>query len=99
MLLDTKAVFDVVNRKHMMRRLYHCGIYDAHWSLINNLHTNARTSVKWMGNVSESYLIEQGIHQGGIISTDMNKVYVNPCYKGYSTLDWELEWEILNFQQ
>ena len=80
-LLDAKSAFDVVNHRNMMRRLYHCGIQDAHWSLINSLHTNATTSVKWRGEVSTPYLVEQGIRQGGIISTDLYKVYVNPVLK------------------
>ena len=74
-LLDAKVAFDVVNHGNMMRRLYHSGIQDTHWSLINSLHTNATTSVKWRG---DPYLVEQGIRQGGIISTDLYKIYVNP---------------------
>ncbi|MEW8544512.1 MAG: reverse transcriptase domain-containing protein, partial [Candidatus Thiodiazotropha sp.] len=77
-LLDAKSAFDVVNHKNMMRRLFHCGIQDNHWSLINSLHTNATTSVKWRGKVSSPFPVEQGIRQGGIISTDLYKVYVNP---------------------
>jgi hypothetical protein len=34
-LLDTKSAFDVVIHSHLMRRVYHAGIQDKHWSLIN----------------------------------------------------------------
>ena len=37
-LLDAKVAFDVVNHGNMMRRLYHSGTQDTHWSLINSLH-------------------------------------------------------------
>ena len=81
LLLDAKSAFDVVNHRNMMRRFYHCGIQYAHWSLINSLHTNATGSVKWRGEVSNPYLVEQGIRQGGIISTYLYKVYVNSVLK------------------
>ena len=58
-LLDAKSAFDVVNHRNIMRRLYHCGIQDAHWSLINSLHTNATTSVKWSGEVSKPYWLSK----------------------------------------
>ena len=33
-MLDAKSAFDVVVHNNMMRRLYHLGIQDKHWSLI-----------------------------------------------------------------
>ena len=45
-MLDAKSAFDVVVHNHMMRRLYHMGIQDIYWSLIQNLHSNPTTSVK-----------------------------------------------------
>ena len=35
-MLDAKSTFDVVVHNNMMRRLYHLGIQDKHWSLIQN---------------------------------------------------------------
>jgi hypothetical protein len=37
-LLDAKSAFDVVIHSHLMRRVYHAGIQDKHWSLINGMH-------------------------------------------------------------
>ena len=42
------------------------------------MHTNAKTSIKWKGYISESFNIEQGVRQGGILSADLYKIYVNP---------------------
>ena len=39
--LDAKYAFDVVDHKIMMRQLYHCGIDNKHWKMIDSLHTGA----------------------------------------------------------
>jgi hypothetical protein len=41
--------------------LYHLGIQDKHWTLIQNLHSNATTSVKWNGHISDRFNIQQGL--------------------------------------
>ena len=60
----------------MLKLLFHSGVSDEHWSLISNLHLNACTVVRWMGRVSEPFLVEQGIRQRGIISKNFYKVYM-----------------------
>jgi hypothetical protein len=55
------------------------GIDDNHWTIINSMHTNAKTSIKWKGYISESLNIEQGVHQGGILSADLQNVYKIYC--------------------
>lgn len=77
-LLDAKAAFDTVIHSHMMRRVFLAGINDKHWSLIKNLHEDAESSVKWGGYVSEPFKVNQGVKQGGILSTDLYKLYINP---------------------
>ena len=77
-LLDAKSAFDVVVHKNLMRRLYHIGIQDQHWALINDLHCNAISKIKLNGNLSESFDIIQGVRQGGVLSADLYKVYVDP---------------------
>jgi hypothetical protein len=57
-MLDAKSAFDVVVHNNMMRRLYHLGIQDNHWSLIQNLHNNATASVKRNGYFSNRYNIQ-----------------------------------------
>ena len=77
-LLDAKEAFDVVQHKHVLRRLYHCGVQDTHWQLIESLHVNANSVIKWDGQLSEPFEIAQGIRQGGLLSTDLYKLYQNP---------------------
>ena len=63
-LLDAKSAFDVDVHQSMMRRLFHLGVQDKHWTLINSLHTNASSAVKFNGLVSDIFEIQQGDRQG-----------------------------------
>ena len=47
------------------------------WLLINSLHHNSLTSEKWQGELSPTYVKQQGVRQGGVISADLYKVYNN----------------------
>ena len=51
--LDAKSAFDVVvhKKKNLLRKLYHIGFDDNHWTIINSMHTNAKTSIKWKGYI------------------------------------------------
>ena len=71
MLLDAKSAFDVVVRKHLLRHLYCIGIQGRHRSLIRSLHLEDSSVVKWFGQMSRSFPVEQGVRQvhAGIIST------------------------------
>jgi len=77
-LLDAKAAFDKVIHSHMERRVYQAGIDDKHWVLIKSLHENAESSIKWAGQISEPFLVNQGVRQGDILSTDLYKLYIHP---------------------
>jgi hypothetical protein len=45
--------------------------------MIDNLYRNATTKIKWKGEFSEGFTIEQGVRQGGTLSADLYKIYVN----------------------
>ena len=60
-----------------MRKLFHIGVEGVDWSLIHSLHEGAESAVKWEGAVSGKFQVRQGIRQGGILSTDLYKVYGN----------------------
>lgn len=75
--LDAKSAFDVVSHDSLLRKLFNIGIEGKCWSLINSLHREAISSVKWNGLISRSFRIDQGVRQGGIISTDLYKLYGN----------------------
>ncbi|MEW8547992.1 MAG: reverse transcriptase family protein, partial [Candidatus Thiodiazotropha sp.] len=75
--LDAKSAFDVVSHNSLMRKLYHIGIDGPEWLLVHSLHEGAESVVKWEGSVSEKFKVGQGVRQGGILSTDLYKVYGN----------------------
>ena len=75
--MDVKSAFDVVVHENLMRKLYHNCVSGLNWLLINSLHQESLTSVKWQGQLSESYVNEQGVRQGCVLSTDQFKVFDN----------------------
>ena len=77
-LLDAKSAFDVVKHNHLMRRVFHIGIHDNQWSLINSMHQNVTSAIKWEGKISVQFPVTQGVRQGGIQSADLCKLYINP---------------------
>ena len=81
--LDAKAAFDVVNHSSLMRKLFHIGVEGVTWNLIHSLHKKAQTVVRWCGRTSEPF-VRQG--QGGVLSTDLYKVYSNPLLDRMSSL-------------
>ena len=73
--LDAKSAFDVVSHKSLMRKLFNIGGEGNMWTIINSLHQDARSAAKWQGEISKQFRVEQGVIQGGILSTDFYKVY------------------------
>lgn len=74
--LDTKSAFDEVSYNSLMRKLYHIVVEGVEWALVHSLH-GAESVVKLNGNVSEKFQVKQGMRQGGILSTDLYKMYGN----------------------
>ena len=75
--LDVKAAFDVVSHESLLRKLFHIGVEGQEWSLIHSLHKGAESVVKWEGSTSSSFKVQQGVRQGGVLSTDLYKLYGN----------------------
>ena len=75
--LDAKTAFDVVYHNSLLRKLYHMGIGGGLWNILNSFYENAGSVVKWMGAASAEFSVQQGVRQGGILSADLYKVYIN----------------------
>ena len=71
--MDTSKAFDVVNHKGMLNALHQQGITDSMWDLFNSMYNGIQSAVKWHGEMSNPFVEEQGIRQGGTSSAD--------CYK------------------
>jgi hypothetical protein len=48
------------------------------WLLKNHLSKGAETSVKWKGTAMDPFAVSKGVRQGGVLSTDLYKLYINP---------------------
>ena len=66
-----------MSHESLLWKLFHAGIEGVTWSLIHSLHQEAESVVKWGGACSEAFRISQGVRPGGILSTDLYKLYGN----------------------
>ena len=80
--LEAKAAFDVVSLASLFRKLFNIGIDGQSRNMIHQMHQNATSCVKWKGVLASIIDIEQGVRQGGILSTDLFKVYNKPLIRG-----------------
>ena len=78
--LDAKSAFDVVSHDSVLRKLFPVGVEGVSWSLIHSLHAEAESVGKWNGANSEVFKVDQGVLQGGILSTDLYKLYDNGLF-------------------
>ncbi|CAC5412369.1 unnamed protein product [Mytilus coruscus] len=60
-------------------------IDDGHWRLIKDLHENVKSVVKWEGNISQPSQVNEGVRQGGVLSTNLYKLYINQLLNMYVT--------------
>ena len=79
MTLDSQKAFDVVNHVILLDNLYETGIHPSLWTIVKDLYSGLSSKVKWMGEWSESFIIQQGVRQGAILPPFLYKTYLNPC--------------------
>lgn len=75
--LDSRKAFDVVSHVILLDKLFESGVQPALWTLLRNMYTGLTSSVKWLGEIGPKFGINQGVRQGGILSTFLYKTYVN----------------------
>ncbi|MES9903995.1 MAG: reverse transcriptase family protein, partial [Sedimenticola sp.] len=75
--LDSQKAFDVVHHQILLQKLYHQGINGNMWSCVQSMYSGLSAKVKWFGEVSDILRIQQGVRQGGILSTHFYKTYIN----------------------
>lgn len=75
--LDTSKAFDTVWRPGLMVKLHKLGITGRLWSLINQCHQDTVSSIVVNQTRSEWFPVDQGVRQGGVLSTFLYLVYIN----------------------
>lgn len=76
--LDSVKAFDVVHHTILLDKLIDKGICKDIWLIIKDLYSDISSKIKWLGDCSDGFPINQGLRQGGILSTLLYKVYVDP---------------------
>ena len=76
--LDAQKAFDVVDQAAMKTKLFYTGIKGNTWTMIDTLYDGVQEMVRWKGKRSRPYPVNQGVRQGGVLSTTLYKEYVNP---------------------
>ncbi|CAC5380870.1 unnamed protein product [Mytilus coruscus] len=82
-LLGAKSAFDVVLINMLMRKLFLLDIDPATWSLIDDLHLNTSCNIKWKNQLSKKFKVHQGVKQGGLLSADLYKLYIEDLLSLY----------------
>jgi hypothetical protein len=92
--LDSQKAFDVVNHQILMDKLYHL-VNLEFWDVIVDLYQGLTSTVKWNGGISLSFSINQGVRQGGVLSTHLYKKYINELLNDLENhnIDWYLNWK------
>ncbi|KAK3092823.1 hypothetical protein FSP39_007606 [Pinctada imbricata] len=75
--LDSQKAFDVVHHDILLDKLYHTGINLSVWKLVKGMYEGLTSKVKWKGDYSLAFPVNQGVRQGGILSTHLYKLYIN----------------------
>ena len=70
--------FDVVGHTSLYRKLFLSGVRGKLWLLTYDLSQGAETSVRWKGTAMDPFAVSQGVRQGGVLSTDLYKLCINP---------------------
>ncbi|VDI79865.1 Hypothetical predicted protein [Mytilus galloprovincialis] len=69
----------------LMRTLFLLDIDPATWSLIDDLHLNTSCNIKWKNQLSKEFKVHQGVKQGGLLSADLYKLYIEDLLSLYET--------------
>jgi hypothetical protein len=67
-----------------MRKLFLLGVQPSTWKIIDELHQNTKTCVKWKQQTSETFSSHQGVKQGGLLSAELYKIYIEELLFLYS---------------
>ncbi|CAG2225506.1 unnamed protein product [Mytilus edulis] len=60
----------------LLRKVYISGTDPSSWLLIDEIHKNTESRIKWSTEISEKFSVLQGVKQGGLLSADLYKVHI-----------------------
>ncbi|KAL0810039.1 hypothetical protein ABMA28_010860 [Loxostege sticticalis] len=84
--LDLSKAFDLVVYDILWQKLERVGLPSEIVSLFRFWYDNQLNSVRWGGELSETYRLECGVRQGGLTSPRLFNLYVNALIEGLSSM-------------
>ena len=81
LFLDARSAFDTVVISFLVRNLYFSGMVGNSLSYVNNRLSNRLTFCDWNKEILGPVQDQQGLEQGGCISSDEYKIYNNDLLK------------------
>ena len=75
--LDARKAFDIVPQPLLKFKLFNTPLNRSLWKLVDDLYYNNTEAIRWKGVDSREYEVCQGVRQGGVISTDLYKLFSN----------------------
>ncbi len=75
--LDGKKAFDVVSHPILLRKLHVTGTSRDITNAIQELYSDAQEVVLWDSRYSKQYTVAQGVRQGGVLSANLYKLYID----------------------
>jgi hypothetical protein len=75
-LFDIQSAVEAVQHIILMDKLFDKQIPLGLWCIIDDMYSGLTTRVKWKGELSNTYLVLQGVRQSGFLSTHLYKIFV-----------------------
>ena len=73
--IDYSKAFDSVNHNHLFKTMIDLGFPQHLVSLISNMYTNQKATIRWNGEHSKFFDIKKGVRQGCILSPHLFSIY------------------------
>ena len=86
--VDVKKAFDSVNHKILLEKLSHQNIPKIYVNLIKFWYSNQEVRVRFEHEISESFLICNGVRQGGVLSGIFFNLYINSILNEISNMKY-----------
>ena len=83
--IDLKSAFDMIIRSALLFKLRRQGIKGKFFSVINSMFKKATSTVKWDGQLGETFDNICGVLQGGVSSPQLFKVFLEDLVKYLDT--------------
>jgi hypothetical protein len=75
--LDVEKAFDKVDHNILLQKLYSTGIPLNLWATVTSIYEAPREHVVIQDYDSECYMVNQGVRQGGVLSSHLYKLYIH----------------------